>query len=165
MQTSSNLIATPITPNAVAVKNMSYVIDGTTFTLVDGKASVDTAPGSASKDIVTLFGEPVYGDINDDGIKDAALLLVRNGGGSGEFYYAVMAIASRGLQNNYVATNALFLGDRIAPQTVEIHNGQALYNYAERKEGEAMTVQPSIGKSLYIYYDMKAGTIREGNKK
>lgn len=141
------------------IKNITYVINGETFNLVGGIASNETAPGSSTKNTLSIFGEPVYGDLNgDEQKKDAAIILVNNTGGSGTFYYAVLAINING---EYKATNALLLGDRIAPQTVEINDGTALFNYAERKAGEPMTTPPSVGKSLWINYDINTGTISE----
>jgi heat shock protein HslJ len=141
------------------VKNLTYTVDGQTFTLINGKVSMDVAPGSSAQQTLQIFGEPVYGDLNGDGVaNDAALLLVNNAGGSGAFYYAVLALNTNGV---YKATNSLLLGDRIAPQTVEIHDGRAVFNYAERKANEPMTTQPSIGKSLWVHYDVKTGEIGE----
>ena len=72
------------------VKSSSYVIDGETFALVDRKVSKEIAPGSASKQTVEIFGQPVYGDLTGDGIQDAALMLTSDGGGSGIFYYSIV---------------------------------------------------------------------------
>lgn len=141
------------------VKNISYVINGEVFNLQNGLAVKDISPNSATKNTLRFFGEPVYGDLNGDGKEDAAILLSNDQGGSGIFYYAVLAIKDD--VNTYKTTNALFLGDRIAPQTVNIINGRAVYNYAERKFDEPMTTQPSIGKSLWIHYDKKTGEIGE----
>ena len=143
------------TPN---VKNGTHTIQGETFILQNGTASKETVPGSSTKNILQIFGEPVYGDFNNDGVKDAALILVNTPGGSGVFYYAVLAMAKNG---DYVATNVLLLGDRIAPQNINIENGRAVYNYAERKAGEPMTSSPSMGKSLYIHYDASTNQIGE----
>jgi len=138
--------------------NTTYDIGGEVFTLVNGKAEKDYAPGSATKNKLSVFGEPVYGDLNNDGQIDAAVLLQNDPGGSGTFYYAVLAINNNGV---YKSTNALLLGDRISPQTVEIHDGRAVYNYAERKIGEDFSVPPSIGKSLWINLDYKTLEIGE----
>lgn len=145
-------------PQNADVKNISYTIDNEIFTLVDGKISKETTPSSSSKRTVMIFGEPVYGDLNGDGKEDVAVLLTSSGDGSGTFYYAALALATG---TTYMSTNVLLLGDRIAPQTVEIHDGSAVYNYAERKAGEPMTTQPSVGKSLWVYYDKKTNTIGE----
>jgi heat shock protein HslJ len=141
------------------VRDITYLIEGQSVTLTGGVATIPVAPGSASKVTVQLFGEPVYGDLNGDGdATDAAVTLVTNTSGSGTFYYAVLAIKKGEI---YHTTNAILLGDRIAPQTVELTKGQAIYNYAERNTGEPMTTPPSIGKSLFVKYDTKTNTIEE----
>jgi len=144
------------------VKNLTYVVNGESFNLVAGVASNEITPDSATKNTLSIFGEPVYGDLNGDGKNDAVILLVNNPGGSGAFYYAVLAMNSN--DDKYTPTNTILLGDRIAPQTVEIHDGVALFNYVERKASEPMTTPPSIGKSLWINYDAKTGQISELKK-
>jgi heat shock protein HslJ len=143
----------PRTP--VDVKNITYTLEGKTFALEHGKNTTVDASGTTT---VELFGEPVYGDFNNDMINDAALLLTKNSGGSSTFFYAVLALNKGDM---YQPTNALLLGDRIAPQTISVENGRAVYNYAERKTSEPMTTPPSVGKSLYVQYDTKNGTIGE----
>ncbi len=127
--------------------NASYLVEGTVVTLVNGQAEVPAAPGSASTVRTWIFGLPAMGDLNGDGTRDAALLLVQNAGGSGTFYYAAAALAtSAGAEG----TNAILLGDRIAPQNISIASGTILVNYADRNAGEPMTTQPSLGVSKYF---------------
>ncbi len=140
------------------VKNLTYNVGGETFNLIGGSAVNEIVPNSSSKNTLSIFGDPVYGDLNSDNQNDAAIILVNTLGGSGTFYYAVLAIDGNG---KYKATNAILLGDRVAPQTVEIHDGIAVFNYAERKAGEPMTTRPSIGKSLRVIYDAKTEKISE----
>lgn len=144
--------------NGPDVKNISYLVGNEGFTLINGRSEKPIVDSTA-KNTLTMFGEPVYGDLNGDGLEDAAVLLVNDSSGSGTFYYATLAIKNN--DNSYKATNALLLGDRIAPQTVEIHDGQAVYNYADRNANEPMTAQPSVGKSFYIQYDKNSGQISE----
>lgn len=151
----SNNVA-PVVVNSDPL-NISYIVSGQTFNLVDGKAEI-VIENSNTKNTLAVFGQPVYGDLDKDGDNDAAILLVNNPGGSGTFYYAVLAINNDG---KYVATNTMLLGDRIAPQTLEIQDGHALYNFAERKITDPMTTQPSIGKSVWVYYNVKDNTIGE----
>ncbi len=139
-------------------KDITYEIDHIIFTLVNGYAEQAVVPDSASKSTVRMFGEPVYGDLDGDGDEDAAVLLTYDGGGTGTFYYASLAIKHSG---GFRSTNTLLLGDRIAPQTIEIHDGKAVFNYAERKAGEPMTTMPSVGKSLWIHLDSKKNEIGE----
>ena len=128
-------------------KDATYTIDGQSVTLVNGKATSESAPGSASKVMTQYFGNQAVGDLNGDGVPDVAFILTQEGGGSGTFYYVVAALKSG---DGYHGTNAVLLGDRIAPQTTEIKNGELIVNYAERKAGEPMTAQPSMGVSKYL---------------
>lgn len=128
----------------VSYKNSTYVIEGQSVSLVDGVAVTEIAPGSASKLTTRYFGNEAHGDLNGDGTDDVVFLLTQDGGGSGTFYYAVAALS---LSTGFVGTNAVLLGDRIAPQTTEIANGSATVNYADRKDGESMTTSPSVGVS------------------
>lgn len=152
---ASTSTATVVTAN---VKNIAYIINGETFTLINGSASTRVSPDSGTVNTLTLFGEPTYGDLNGDSVIDAAVLLVNNPGGSGAFYYAVLAISKNGV---FQATNALLLGDRIAPQSINIEDSRAVFSYAERKRGEPMSTPPSVGKSLHIHYNKADGTIGE----
>ena len=128
-------------------KNISYEIEGRTITLINGSAESEAAPGSASKLITQYFGNEVTADLNGDGLNDVAFLLTQSGGGSGTFYYVVAALKT---SNGYAGTNAVLLGDRIAPQTTEFREGELIVNYAERRPNEPMTAQPSVGVSKYL---------------
>lgn len=139
-------------------QSIAYEIDGISYTLVNGKAEALIDPTSASKNTLTIFGEPVMGDLDNDGDTDAAVLLSLTTGGSGTFYYAALALST---SYGYRSTNVLFLGDRIAPQTVEIHEGRAIFNYAVRAANEPMTTSPAIGKSLWIHLNPKKSEIGE----
>lgn len=139
-------------------RNATYTIDGVAYTLVSGLATKEVAPGSASVSRVSLFGEPIMGDLNGDGVEDAVVMLVYDGGGSGTFFYAALALNDQG---NFRGTNALFLGDRIAPQTIEIHDGRAVVNIVERSPGESFAVEPSVTRSVRIVLDERLGVITE----
>jgi hypothetical protein len=130
----------------VDYKDASYVIDKKVVSLVNGYAEEEIAPGSSSKMVINYFGNEVEGDLNNDGLSDIAFLLTQNNGGSGTFYY--VAVALKGVEG-YKGTNAILLGDRIAPQTTEIKNGVLIVNYAKRSDDEPMTASSSIGVSLY----------------
>lgn len=144
--------STPATVPVSAVqttdyKNATYTIDGQSVTLVNGSAEVAAAPGSASKIVTTYFGNDATGDLNDDGIPDAAFILTQDSGGSGTFYYVVAALKTG---TGYKGTNAVLLGDRIAPQSTQIQNGEIIVNYADRAPGEPMTTAPSVGESMHL---------------
>jgi hypothetical protein len=108
---------------------------------------VETSPGAASKNMVQLFGEPVSGDLDQDGVPDAAVLLVQTTGGSGTFYYVAAALSRGG---TFRGTEAVFIGDRIAPLQLAIRHGVVILDYADRLPGEAMATAPSAGRSKYL---------------
>jgi hypothetical protein len=125
-------------------KNTSFSIDGQEVTLVNGVSEIEAAPGSASKITTRYFGNAIEGDLTGDGIPDTAFLVTQSTGGSGLFYYAVVAMKT---ESGYKTTNAFLIGDRIAPQPMYIPGGttELHVNFAERKTGEPMTTQPSQG--------------------
>ena len=129
--------------------NTTYTISGKEYQLVNGKVENES---------VKVFGEPVYADLDKDGDLDAVMYLTQETGGSGTFFYIVIAIND---DSAYKGTEAMLLGDRIAPQNINIIDGRAVANFAERKVGEPMTTQPSIGKSVWIHYDSATGKIGE----
>ena len=130
-------------------KNSTFAIDGKLVTLVNGVSETPAAPGSTSKVTTRYFGNEATGDLNSDGLPDTAFLVTQDTGGSGLFYYAVVALKTT---VDDKTTNAFLIGDRIAPQSTYIPaNSQELQvNYAERKPGEPMTTQPSVGATLLL---------------
>ena len=128
-------------------KNATYLIEGSFITLTDGIFEMEAAPGSATKITTRYFGNEAIGDLNKDGKNDIAFLLTQSTGGSGTFFYLVAALQTT---SGVEGTNAIFLGDRIAPQNTTIQNGIITVNYADRNPGEPFTTQPSLGVSKYL---------------
>lgn len=140
-------------------KNATYKVEGQSVTLVNGLSEVTAAPGSASKIVTRYFGNSAESDFDKDGRKDIAFLLTQQTGGSGTFYYAVVALNK---PSGYVGTDATIIGDRIAPQSTEINErGFIVVNYADRKPGESFAVQPSVGKTLWLKFDPATGQLGE----
>jgi hypothetical protein len=138
---------TTSSPAAFDPLNATYIIEGQPVMLVNGQATTPAASSSALPTVTMVFGKPTIGDLNGDGQNDAAMILVQNPGGSGTFFYVAAAInTTSGTQG----TNAIFLGDRIALQNVEIANEQVIANYADRKPGQPMSTKPSVGISKYF---------------
>ncbi len=127
-------------------KDATYVIEEEVVILENGKAETPIKD-SESSTTTEYFGNEATGDLDNDGDADIAFILTQNGGGTGTFYY--VAVAKRN-GDNYEGTNAIFLGDRIAPQTTEIRNGEIIVNYADRKPGEPFSTLPSVGVSKYL---------------
>ncbi len=134
-------------------QNATYIIEGTPIKLTDGVSQIQATPdstsspqaGSSSVVVTRYFGNLAKGDLNGDGIPDLAFLLTQEAGGSGMFYYAVVALQSA--DNTYQGTNGIFLGDRIAPQSTSIMDGKLVVSYGDRKVDEPMTAPQSVGVS------------------
>lgn len=124
-------------------QNCTYSIDDKSVTLSNGYAE-EEINDSSSKIITQYFGNAVSSDLNNNGKVDTAFIVTQNTGGSGTFFYLVVALDC---ENNCKGTNAIFLGDRISPQTTEAQEGAIIVNYADRRIDEPMVAFPSIGVS------------------
>ncbi len=139
-------------PQLIDYKNTTYLIEGQFVTLTDGFFEVESAPVSETQITTRYFGNEAIGDLNGDGKDDVAFLLTQDAGGSGLFFYVVAALQTA---SGVEGTNAIFLGDRIAPQNSSIENGIITVNYADRNPGEPFTTQPSLGISKYFTIENK----------
>lgn len=133
---------------ALDFQNGSYSIDGSLVKLSKGMSVTPIEGASSSQKTVAYFGNKVVADFNTDGYDDVAFLLTVNEGGSGTFFYVVAALGS---ETGYRGTNAIMLGDRIAPDTTEFHGGKIVVNYADRLIDEPMTARPSVGISRQFH--------------
>ncbi len=127
--------------------NATYLIEGQAVRLTAGYCELPAAPGSAMKSRTAVWGQPVYGDMDDDGDTDAVVLLAHDPGGSGTFYYVAAAINVNG---RYQGTNAVLLGDRIAPMDIVIRNSAIVVNYADRRPEEPMSARPTVDKTAQL---------------
>ncbi len=107
-----------------ALRNATYQgIYAEPVQLTDGKyEGKPFVEGGASRPTVT-FVDPFYafGDLNGDGLKDAAVILAENSGGSGVFLYLAAVVDQNGTPAN-VATQ--LLGDRVEIKSVAIDGGE-----------------------------------------
>ncbi len=136
--------ATATTPTAPAADNaltVEELINATysgiytePVTLVDGKYEGEPfEPGSASLPTVEYLGEE-FGDLNGDGVEDAAVFLVENSGGTGNFVY-VAAQLNQGGQP--VDAGAVWIEDRIQIISAAIENGQIKLEITAEGPGDA----------------------------
>jgi len=128
----------------------TYIIEGEAITLEDGKAEIEIAPGSASKSTTSIFEANTEADINGNGMDDNIVVLTQDNGGSGIFYYVAVAINT---EEGYMGTNAIYVGDRIAPQTTAYREDTVIFNYADRMPWEDFSASSSVGKSKYMFYE------------
>ena len=129
-------------------RNASFTIDGTLITLVDGVSEAQTQTLSA-RTTTRYLGNESEGDLNGDGFDDIAFWILQDAGGSGTFYYVVVAL---GTATGYTTTNAFLVGDRITPQSLQIRpDAHELHvNFAGRKSDDPMTTPPSEPNVLLL---------------
>ena len=153
--TGESLKPPTVSPGSDPV-NSTYIVEGEAIKLKNGYAEQEIIPGAATKIKIKIFGEPITGDLNGDGIKDAVVLLTYDPGGSGTFYYIAAAIKDK---LGYKGTKALLLGDRIAPKDIHLENGLILCNYADRAPDQPFSIPPSIWKTKY--FQVQNGILKE----
>ncbi|KKR09435.1 MAG: hypothetical protein UT43_C0009G0011 [Parcubacteria group bacterium GW2011_GWC1_39_29] len=128
-------------------KNGTYQIEENAVTLKDGISEQVPTSESESRTTTEYFGNDITGDFNNDDKDDVAFILTQETGGSGLFVYVVVLL---GDGKSGTGTNAIYLGDRIAPQTTEFRDGGIIVNYADRKSDEPFSAVPSVGVSKYF---------------
>ncbi len=133
----------------------TFIFDDQSVTLSKGEAeTTDEAMGFTTE--TKLLDEKAYGDLNNDGKEDSVVFLAQSGGGSGVFIYTAAYVSG---PVSYKGTSAIFLGDRIAPQSVSISNGVATVRYLDRKADEAFAAEPTVSTSKQFIY--KNGEFQE----
>jgi hypothetical protein len=125
--------------------NTAYPSDFTAnglASLQDGYYEEEAAPGSAAKTVIEALPETIaYGDLDLDGVEDAAIVLLATGGGTGTFAQLYAVIDRYGVP---VAITPVTLGDRIQVNSVAIKDGQVVVNLLTRGEGDSMADAPTV---------------------
>lgn len=112
----------------------TFTIEGETITLSHG------IRGSEEGEI-SILGEKATGDLNNDGKTDTALLLADTSVGSGVFIYIAAYVSG---PVSYKGTGAIFIGDRISPESISINNGVVTLEYLDRKPDEPFSSEPTV---------------------
>lgn len=129
-------------------RNASFMVNGALIRLVDGVSSA-TIPNSSAKATTRYLGGEAEGDLNGDGLEDVAFWVTQDAGGSGTFFYVVVALKN---PSGYTTTNAFLVGDRIVPEDMRIRtDARELHvNFLGRTRDEPMTAPPSQPKVLLL---------------
>jgi Immunoglobulin-like domain of bacterial spore germination len=132
----------PVTPTvgnapltAQLLRNMQYTLPfyNRTVSLADG--SYQEGTGSNSYSVIFLDNAVAFGDLNQDGVADAAVVMAENGGGSGEFESLVAVLDQAGTP---VQASAIQLGDRVQINSIDIQNGQVVLRLLVQGPNDAM---------------------------
>lgn len=130
--------------------NATYIIENQGIKLTSGRADDVLVPGSNTRTYNAIYRIPVFGDLNGDKIEDAAFFLTQDSGGSGSFYYVAVAVS---MASGTEGTNAVFIGDRIYPENIEIKDKKIVVTYFDRKSDEPMSATPTQTVTINLYLD------------
>jgi hypothetical protein len=90
--------------------------------LTDGEYQEEIVPGAASKLIIVVYPDMhAFGDLNGDGVDDAAVVLATSGGGSGTFISLEAVVNDKGTAKHVASAP---LGDRVQVKSVVIESGE-----------------------------------------
>lgn len=131
--TPSPAADTPAAPSSGGLslellKNFTYVVEDPTIqvSLKDGEFSGDHIHSQ-------LIAPAAFGDLNGDGLEDAAVVLATNLGGSGTFYDLIAVLNQNGTpaQAGYSP-----FGDRQAVRALRIADGRVVLDYLTQGRGD-----------------------------
>ncbi len=113
----SKALAQPPRLTIEVLRNSQYRIDNETIKLKNGKYLRKTPDDFMD----ARLSKVAFGDLDNDGMEDAAVLLIYSGGGSGSFYLLFAVINKNGTPYNAAST---LLGDRVVVQSFNIKSGR-----------------------------------------
>ncbi len=145
-------VSTPTQPDP---SNATFIFEEDSVTLSRGKAEIQIEDSSITEE-VELTGAKGYGDMNKDGKTDTVTMIARLGGGSGVFIYAAAYVSGT---SGYKGTNAVYLGDRIEPQSISVTGGVAKVTYLDRKDDEPLAAEPTV--QVTKEFVLVSGELRE----
>ena len=123
----------PLTPDIL--RNSNYTLpgcDGTithTYQLKDGKYQSTADPASADYILISMGDQVALGDLNGDGLEDAAVILGVNCGGTGVFE-SLIAVLNAGGVTQQIGRDEL--GDRVQVNSLKIASGQLALDMLEQ---------------------------------
>lgn len=126
-----------------AAMNATYEVEGSDVTLQDGKAE-EAIPDSSTMIKTQATDHFAAGDLSGTGTTDGAIVLIQDPGGSGTFRYVAALLEEDG---GYQGTNAEFIGDRIAIQSISISDQLITVTYLDRAEDEPMSAEPTLERT------------------
>jgi heat shock protein HslJ len=137
------------------LKNTSYSgIYEEPITLTDGSWEGEpVGEGDASRPTVDYIdGQTLFGDLDDDGVGDAAVFLLDRGGGSGAFTWVSAQLNQDGQP---VDAGAVMVGDRIMVRSTAIEDGQIVLGVVVAGPGGAACCPTHKASVAYAVQDSR----------
>ena len=110
--------------------------EDTPIRLVDGTGTLVYGEGATERETVGLVNDTVaFGDLDADGIADAAVVVFISGGGSGTFIHLVAMLDRDGAPEQAAWA---FLGDRVSVRNLAIAGGQIVARTVTHRPGDGL---------------------------
>lgn len=104
--------------------------------LKDGQYEEEIVPGAASKLVIVVYPEMyAFGDLNGDGVDDAAVVLATSAGGSGTFISLEAVVNEQGTPKHVASAQ---LGDRARINSLAIESGKVTVNLVTHGPNDPM---------------------------
>ena len=120
---------------------------GENVQLTDGEAVVEGEYGDSR---FFLLPQMAFGNLNDDGAEDAAVLLAENGGGTGTFVSLIVFLNEEGIKKQI--GNRL-IDDRPRIQSISIEDGRIVLDALIHNIGDAMATPTLQTHRSYQLFD------------
>jgi len=114
--------------------------------LSDGIYQERVVPDSTAELVIKLSDRIAFGDLNGDGVEDAAVILVSNPGGSGTFYDLAAVINSRGKAKHVASA---FLGDRVKVEGLRVRSGKIVVKMVTHRSSDPMCCPSLTVEQIY----------------
>ena len=135
--------------NLDLLKNFTYELESTSglkVTLVDGSFKIND-PGSPAM-VSGQLVKSALGDLNGDGVLDAAVTLAVNTGGSGTFHELIVVLSQDG---KAVQAADLFLEDRLGEKSLSIAAGAITLEMVRHTPNDPLCCPSENAVTVYRY--------------
>jgi heat shock protein HslJ len=131
--------------------NLSYdgLFPEESITLTDGYAAYED-PSSGTPYVQLMEPLIASGDLDGDGVADAAAVLIDHSSGSGTFYYLTAVLDAL---NNPMPLEALMIGDRIQVKSLAINDGQIVADLVAQGADEPLCCASWNVRETYVVED------------
>jgi len=148
---------TPVELNLDQLKNATYTlmaINNVPVKLIDGKLNFSDPANNMNAEGQLI--EPVaFGDLNGDGLKDAAVIIATNTGGSGTFHELIVVLAQKGQAAD------LQIGDRIQEKQLTIQDGKIILDYLRQGPKDGLCCPSEHAKTTYQFQNGKLEVLND----
>jgi hypothetical protein len=142
------------------MKNASYTLpDIGEVQLKDGHYEQKYGEGATQVHLVDLQ-QIGLGDLNNDGIEDAAVVLALNSGGTGVFKFLIIMLNEGGDPRQ---ASSSFLGDRVQINTLDIAQDQIPLNFLGFGPNDSMCCPSQVTIRTYALQDGNLKPLNESS--